>query len=333
MSESEQTELFPWQVDDWQRIMRQLDSGRFPHAILLHGAAGLGKHRFAQQLAARLLCEQPVAQQACGECRGCALFRTGAHPDFTVIQPEEEGKAIKVDAIRALSGFTNLSSQYHGHKIVLIEPADAMNRSAFNSLLKTLEEPTGQVLLILITSIPAALPATIKSRCQKFALHKPDRQIVVDWLQSQRPDISNVEVLYHLASGMPLRALALHDNHLYSVRDSLFEDLELLIQRQTDPVSVASNWHKFAEKEPIYWLKVWLDDMVHLKQAPRSSKIMNIDMQERLQALVNQLDLRSIYNYMDYVSESMRTATRIAINPQLMLEDLLIRWSRIKRAS
>ena len=333
MTETEQTTFYPWLTGAWQRIMQQLDAGRLPHALLLHGANGLGKHQFALQLAARLLCDQPVAQLACGHCRSCTLFRTGAHPDFLHIQPEEEGKVIKVDMIRSLASFTNLASQYMGRKVVIIEPAESMNRSAFNSLLKTLEEPAGQVILILVSSVPAALPATIKSRCQKLAIQKPDMETVKNWLLQQDPAIGNVDVLYHLACGSPLRALALHTNDLPAVRDLLLGDLESLINRQQDPVSVAANWHKFAEKEPIYWLKAWLDDMVHLKQAPRSSKIMNIDMQERLQALVNQLDLRSIYNYMDYVSESMRTATRIAINPQLMLEDLLIRWSRIKRAS
>ncbi|MFO7642692.1 MAG: DNA polymerase III subunit delta', partial [Candidatus Competibacteraceae bacterium] len=163
-------EGLPWHEPLWRQFQQSRAAGRLPHALLLAGPAGLGKLAFAKRLARALLCETPdVEGDACGRCRSCRLFQAGSHPDYRMEQPVEEGKAIRIDPIRELCGFLGFTAQYGGYKIALLEPADRLNLNAANSLLKTLEEPPGDCLLLLVTAHPARLPATVRSRCQKVS--------------------------------------------------------------------------------------------------------------------------------------------------------------------
>ncbi len=158
-----------------------------PHALLLIGQKGLGKFALAREFAASLLCEQPAVQgKACGKCQACHWFEQGNHPDFRLLQPEalaetlevEEGKKkpsqqTTIDQVRALDEFLGVGSHRGGLSIVLVNPAEAMNRNAANAILKILEEPPGKVLFLLVSSEPARLLPTIRSRCQVVPIAVP----------------------------------------------------------------------------------------------------------------------------------------------------------------
>ncbi len=165
--------IYPWQQEQWRLLKARNDKGRLPHALLLTGMDGMGKQQFASALAQALLCRYRDSEGfACGACPACERFQAGTHPDFLPVTPGDEGKAITVDMARAVSEFLVLRSHYEGSRIVILAPAEAMNVAAANSLLKTLEEPAPETLLILLASAPGALLATIRSRCQqiKFVL-------------------------------------------------------------------------------------------------------------------------------------------------------------------
>ena len=150
--------LFPWQVAQWQLYEHAIANNRLAHALLLSGPAGMGKNRFANFLAASLLCNAPDEHlYPCNQCKSCTLYNAGNHPDINYIQPEDEGKQIRVELIRELIEFINLKSQYERYKIAIIDPAEAMNRSAANTLLKTLEEPPALSMLILVSHRPELL--------------------------------------------------------------------------------------------------------------------------------------------------------------------------------
>ena len=140
---------YPWQLKQWEQVKLAADRNMLGHALLLSGAEGSGVGQFALELSRYLLCETPARGASCGQCRSCILFSAGNHPDIRLIGPEDNGSQIKVDAIRDLIAYLQLSNQYGRRKIAIIEPAEGMNRHSANSLLKTLEEPAPSTLLVL----------------------------------------------------------------------------------------------------------------------------------------------------------------------------------------
>jgi DNA polymerase III subunit delta' len=171
--------LSSWQQSVWDNLRGALDAGRLGHALLLSGPALLGKAEVAGQLARRLLCTAPAADGfACGRCRACTLLAAGHHPDLSSVGlvERDDGRLkteIGVAQMRELSAWFALTPQLGRAQVALIEPADRLNTSAANALLKTLEEPMPARYLLLISSDPQRLPATIRSRCQQLQFHPP----------------------------------------------------------------------------------------------------------------------------------------------------------------
>jgi len=169
----------------WERLQSQRE--RLPHALLLIGQRGLGKFALAQAFAKALLCEQlQEGGLACDRCLACNWFDQGNHPDFRLLQPQalvedadaEEGKKkasqqITIDQVRGLDDFLNVGTHRAGLKIVVVNPADAMNRSTANALLKTLEEPAPDTLFLMVSNEPLRLLPTIRSRCQVVPVSVP----------------------------------------------------------------------------------------------------------------------------------------------------------------
>ena len=141
---------YPWQLQEWQQLSQQIAAKKLPHALMFAGAKGIGKRHLAEALAQLLLCLSPIEGTPCGKCRGCMLNKAQNHPDLIVISPEEGAKGIKVDQVRALIEDLGKTAQQGGYKVVVLEPAEAMNANAANALLKSLEEPAASTLLILV---------------------------------------------------------------------------------------------------------------------------------------------------------------------------------------
>ncbi|MGH8686805.1 MAG: DNA polymerase III subunit delta' [Burkholderiales bacterium] len=200
-----------------------------PHALLIHGPQGVGKLALAEHLTQALLCENGE-ETPCGHCPGCRWFIAGSHPDYRLIEPEalarasepvdEEGDApapqaraakpsaeIKVDQVRGLDDFLNLKSHRDGYRIALVHPAEAMNVNAANALLKSLEEPPGAAMFVLVSHRPSWLLATIRSRCVPYAVPIPNPDAAGGWLRGQ--GVSDPARWLAFASGAPLRALEL----------------------------------------------------------------------------------------------------------------------------
>ncbi|MDH5185259.1 MAG: DNA polymerase III subunit delta', partial [Gammaproteobacteria bacterium] len=191
---------FPWQAQTWSSLITRHRKGHLPHAILLTGINGLGKSLFAKALAEALLCESANEDgQACGQCRSCQQMQAQGHPDFKAIEPEEGKKQIGVDQCRRLASFLSLTSHYGRYRVVVLQPADAMNEASANSLLKTLEEPPEGGVLILISDRPQSLLPTIRSRCQQIVFTPPDRDSAHAWLTQKMPAEQEMDLLLALA--------------------------------------------------------------------------------------------------------------------------------------
>jgi len=203
---------FPWLQPVEAEFAERFESGRLAHALLLSGAAGTGKQSLARGWIASLLCLEN-RNPACGKCRSCQLIKTGAHPDYRLVTfeiNEKSGKIrteIVVDQVRSLISSLQLTTTISVRKVALIHPAEALNRNAANALLKTLEEPPGDTVIMLVSDDPVRLTATIRSRCQNLLVRLPDRATALEWLLDAGDyQTEDVRAALVAAAGSPLKA-------------------------------------------------------------------------------------------------------------------------------
>ncbi len=243
--------LMPWQQTMWQRVCRLETSGCLPHALLLSGARGLGKRRFASTLVRWLLCDEHLSNPTpCGNCRGCHLADAGSHPDLSRLEPEEDKTTISVERVRALIAYVQLTPSHNSRKLVLLEEGDRLGTPAANTLLKVLEEPPGDALFVIVADRAAALPVTIRSRCQRLASRPPPTPVARAWLLEQGVD-AEVDLLLEMAGGAPLRALELARSEFQPVLSTVDADIEQLLAGRVDPVRAARRWSKLPLPETV----------------------------------------------------------------------------------
>lgn len=327
------TGYYPWQQAQWRQLAGRLTRDSLPHALLLHGPAGTGKADFAVQLARALLCQQRESDgQACGACSACLLYAADNHPDSQLIEPEKEGGQIKIDQIRALITQMALSSHAGGYKVAIIRPAEAMTIAAANSLLKTLEEPPAQTLIMLVAEQLTRLPATVRSRCQLLHFNLPDEAVAQTWLAQKLTETgANAEQAPHLltiANGAPLTALADVEKNLPELRQTLLKALAGLSEGRLDPVRVAGEWLKLEQPMPIKYLYGWVSDMIRYQQVAGSFAD-RVDYQKVLHSLSANIELQKLHTYLDRIAEALPLMTQL--NPLPIIESLLVQWVNIPK--
>ncbi|HSM68071.1 MAG TPA: DNA polymerase III subunit delta' [Xanthomonadales bacterium] len=238
--------LYPWLMDAWAQFQGQLEADRLAHAMLLHGAAGTGKLALAEAMAARLVCTG-ADEFACGDCRSCALFASGAHPDWMRLAPPEDKHQITVVQVRELLAALALTTSFSPRKVALITPAEAMNRNAANALLKSLEEPPGDSVLILVSHDASSLPVTIRSRCQGIAVAQPPAGQAEEWLQGQAMAPALAHAALMAAGGSPCRALEFVQAGMVDSHRGLVQGLDALLE---EPRSLSKLAGQLSDVEP-----------------------------------------------------------------------------------
>ncbi len=303
--------------------------GRFPHALIMQGRQGGGKRIFSSLLTQSLLCEERLQNSLpCGKCRSCRLFIAGSHPDLRWVEPEEEGKGIRVHQVRALMEFVVLKSARGGFKVAIINPAEGMNRYTANSLLKTLEEPPDDTLLILVSHAPNLLPQTVRSRCQRIVFHMPPLSQSIPWVSERiSTNTGNPELLLRLANGSPFRALELGEENAVEGRDRICADIVELVQGKVDPISVADGWQKLELSRLAYWMDGLVTDLIRLKHTASPPVMINHDLRGDLQGLSQRLDFKLLFNLHDQCLEACRVVEQhLNLNPQCVLEEMAMTW-------
>ena len=332
-------ELYPWQNELWQRWagLRQ----RLPHAILLKGAQGIGKFDFAMNLAQSLLCEVPRADgMACQDCPSCHWFNQETHPDFRLIQSDalsaqdeekedgkKPGRQISVDQIRALSSFANLSAHQGGYRVVLIHPAESMNANAANALLKTLEEPSGRMLIILVSHKPQQLLPMILSRCLVLAAPMPSPEASSAWLQQQ--DIANPIAMLAQAGFAPLQALRLAEEEGGVAEYTRFLQ-EIGQPVKFDAYALAEQLQRTEPVRVIHWLQQWCYDLNSAKFTG------SVRYHPELSDLINKLSSKIAVLELLRFQKELLVAKREAyhpLNPKLLFESLLLSYRQMMLAS
>ncbi len=319
--------MLPWHKKQWHLLWEALQKNRLPHALLLLGACELEKKHFAESLAAILLCIKPTEHGPCGTCHACHLVKAQSHPDLLHVEPMEEGQIIKVDQIRELVLKVHETSMQGGLKVVILNPAHAMNTAAANALLKTLEEPAPNTLLILISEQRLRLPATIASRCQKMMFHKPPKEMASSWLQTQY--VEEKELLLELAHGFPMKALALKTNDVMSLRRELYQGLHAMQQKRLDPVSFAATCQALDVAAILVLLQSWMRDLLCFSLTKGKAKLINQDYAAVFSEISAVTSLNKSVAYADLVLKTyLNILNRLNLNKQLLFEELWITWTR-----
>lgn len=227
--------MFFRQILGQEQVLRHLKTAmrreRLAHAYLFLGPEGVGKASVARALAAALNCAQPWEDgDACGVCPSCRRLAAGTHPDFLILAPTSEGRQpqIKIEQVREFRRLTAYPSVAGGWRVALIKPAEALNDAAANALLKTLEEPPPQHLLVLTAGVEDDLFPTVVSRCQKLAFTPLPSALIVTELRRRGRSPSQAGLLSALSGGSLGRALALEPEELMRQRARVLADLEQL---------------------------------------------------------------------------------------------------------
>ena len=320
------TTLYPWLEPYRLTVATALAQGRLPHALLITGLPGLGKDALADAIVRQLLCAATTLEAGpCGSCAACAQINAGSHPDYINVRPEEDASVIKVDQIRQLSEKLSLSSHQGGYQVAVLNPAETMNLNAANSLLKTLEEPSDNTVLILISARPAQLPATVRSRCQQVRIEVPDSQAALDWLQEQGHGEA-AQTYLQLAHGAPLEALKQAQVDSISARRERFNALVGILENRVSALTVAQGWSKDEDMQGIRWMREWLMDLLRISMSGQANQVRSADLQDGLLALARRLDSRVIFELLDRINRTLRL-TAGSLNRQLLTEDILLAWA------
>ncbi|KQQ97443.1 DNA polymerase III subunit delta' [Massilia sp. Leaf139] len=334
--------IYPWQQTAWTQLQAMRE--RMPHAILFHGPAGIGKADFIEAFAQALLCEnvQPGGQ-ACGACASCGWFVQHNHPDYRRVRPEaledepagegEEGgedkkakaskapsKEIKIEQIRALADFMNISTHRQGLRVVVLYPAEALNMPSSNALLKTLEEPPpGTVFLLASNSLDRLLP-TILSRCRKFGLPMPDHAAALAWLQAE--GVNDADSWLREEGGAPLAAL---DKAQGGSREELDTLLGFLARPNVESaLRQADKLSKTPLSSLVSWQQRWLYDLLSSKLAgtvryyPRYQK--------ELAALAGNVHTANLLRAIKSTNERRAVADH-PLSAKLFVEDMLLDYA------
>ena len=306
----------PWQDEHWARLQARRARGALPHALLVCGPEGLGKRAFAERFVRGLLCLEPVDGEACGHCRSCALLAAGTHPDRVTLsyglrKDGVQRSGIVIDQIRELSARLAMSSQFGGWQVATIDPADALNGAAANALLKTLEEPAAQTMLVLVADAPWRLPQTIRSRCQRIEFHLPAADQALAWLQAQ--GIPDAAAALGAAGGNPGLAQRWAQEGALDRRREVRKDLAGLAAGRGEAMDVVRRW---LDSEPAQ--RVWFAAQAAAEEA--KAKLSGAT--GPLASSLEPAQLADWYATANRARESLRGPLR----GDLTLLELLARW-------
>lgn len=339
--------IFELHSELWSQL--QARRAQLPHSLLLTGPRGLGKFDLARSFAASLLCEKPQENgNACGNCPACNWLSQGNHPDFRLLQPDalaegesEEGaetkesgkkasQQITIDQVRGLDDFLHVGTHRHGLRVVLVCPAEAMNRSTANALLKTLEEPAAGTVFLLVSNEPERLLPTIRSRCQTVAVPVPAPERASAWLAAA--GIEGAERWLALAGGAPLLAAELGSSGERQLIDALLGQLRN--GPDMDPLAAAAALEKTVKAEKggtpmkrlMEWAQKWLVDL-SLASAQLPVRYF-VSEKKQIAGLVTRTDHQRVLAFARKALQYKRHSEH-PLNSRLFLEDFFLGYAAL----
>ena len=310
-----------------------LKNRKLPHALLFSGAEGIGKQIVAKVLAKSLLCKDVDSLEPCGQCSSCNLFDENNHPDFYYLEPEIKSKrTLKIEQIRQMQTNIALAPYLSDKRVVIINDAQYLNDAAANSLLKTLEEPVGNVFFILITANKDMLLSTILSRCMKIYFPLLDSLVIKQILKDKYDiDDEKSQIIAGLANGSMQKALQFIDDDALLLRDKALEIM-------TEDFSVRKIWSFLEEYASVEKNKIE-DLFMHLQMLLRDLLI--IDFNDDVKLIYNQDKIEQLQNIslkdsktnilikLSLVEDVLKRLNSNA-DIKLILQRFILKWQDIK---
>ncbi|MCU4562197.1 DNA polymerase III subunit delta' [Acinetobacter sp. WU_MDCI_Abxc222] len=315
------SKVYPWQQTTWETL-----TTRFPnigHGLLFYGKQGCGKHAFAKHFFAWVLCLNKQPQGPCGECSSCQWLKSDTHPNYVHITTDEENKKqnakIKIEKIRDLLPFVQQTGE--GWRVILIEPAEALNLASSNALLKTLEEPGERVVLILLADHYLKLPATIRSRLQHFALDRISYEQATSYLNEHLSELAEVQpdLLLALSNDMPLQAMEIAKSDWFAKRQIFLNDWLKIVAQKNMPLFFSGKWQKeLSFNDFIVLFEYLLGDLICIK-LNQPQKNTDIDFEQ----LSPYYDLESLFNIYNELQQAKKLVEQ-NVQTQLIIDQLFV---------
>ena len=340
----------PWLQDTWTRLVELGE--RLPHALLFVGPPGLGKRALVEALAARLLCEAPTADgHACGRCTACQWRLAGNHPDLHHLVPAadlvaegaesegadpgaKEGKTksaqILIEQVRDLQASLSVTGHHSSRRVIVLDPAEAMNVFTANALLKLLEAPPVGCVFLLLSSAPRRLLPTIRSRCVQQACPLPSEAMSLQWLAQALPECGEAErvELLTLAAGSPLAAVKLQAQGVREQRALVVDGVKKLLKQEMSATQLAeSAWKDIPLLLLFDWFCDWSSLILRYQLTQDENGLGLADMRKVVQYLAQKSAQDKVLNIQDWIlAQRQKVLGKANLNRVLLLEALLVQW-------
>ena len=301
-------------------LRRSLAKGKTAHAYLFEGIEGCGKKKTAIAFIEALFCGQ---NEGCGHCSSCRRIALLQHPDLHLVEPD--GTFIKIDQIRELQKELSFRPYEAPRKACIIDGVDKLNPAAGNALLKTLEEPPGNALIILVTAHVGAVLPTILSRCQRLLFPALPQTAVEEFLLGRNCVPETARIAASLAGGSLKKALDISADEALADRKSLLERIDALTTREMSPLFSAAEelaGNKETALETLDLLTTYLRDVLLMQGG--SPEMVNRDLFPLIERNASRFSLDAVMERIGNVFEA-RHALQRNVNPRLAMEVLFMR--------
>lgn len=320
--------VYPWQMKQWGLIQRSIQRDKLPHALMLIGPSGMGKLDFAEKLTASLFCKSTLEDgSACGHCASCHAYISGNSPDFKVMTPEEKSSVIKIDQVRDLIHWNDMSAHSDGYKIVILHPVESMNIAASNALLKVLEEPNDKRMFLLISHQQSSVPATVISRCQKLRFDSCSKQSLTAWL-----DDPQSELVSRLSFNVPLKAKQMLETDYLDRRSQFLNVIVALVNTEIAVVEAAQQCMDAGIDFVLENIELILLDIQKYHLTQDQILLVNSDFAAEIIAMSSHASSIRLGELLDFVRQlKLDLLNKANFNQQLLMEDLLTQFYQVLR--
>ena len=331
---TEQSIPYPWQEKNWSDLVLRAKQDRLSHAYIVSGPSGIGKFDFVHKFSKYLLCGSPINDLPCDECPDCILY-DNVHPNLRTLMPESEGSEIKVDQVRSLIEFFSVTGHSNRLKICLINEAHRLNINATNALLKTLEEPAGSSIILLCSSQLGLLSPTLKSRCQKFPIDIPSREISHNWLKANIKKRVDPDILARVGETCPLKLRELIETDCLVKQEAFLTNFLNLLKGRAQVRDVINDAMSLGEHHASYCLMQVLSRGIVLFLSNQES--VSNSAEDNFIKILNGSSLAKralalrLFKYYDQTNEAYEEIAfrHNNLNKQLIIESLIWRASQL----